>query len=65
MCRTAVNVCIELRLWSALYKTVFECFKRVGQVSPSCHMLTVSLTLTKLMFFIANTHYSIHKLIHM
>lgn len=39
MCLTAVHACIEMKLWSVLYKTVFECFKAVGLMQIYCGTL--------------------------
>lgn len=39
MCLTAVNACIEMKLWSVLYKTVFECFKAAGHMNVYCNTL--------------------------
>lgn len=39
MCCTAVSACVEMFLWSVLYKTVFECFKAAGHVNLYCNTL--------------------------
>merc|ERR1719188_1648159 len=38
-CATAVNACVEMKLWSVLYKTVFECFKAAGHMNIYCNTL--------------------------
>mmetsp|Transcript_23247 Transcript_23247/g.75160 ORF Transcript_23247/g.75160 Transcript_23247/m.75160 type:complete len:1662 (-) Transcript_23247:649-5634(-) len=39
MAGCAVSACIEMRLWSVLYKTVFECFKVAGHMNVYCSTL--------------------------
>eukprot|EP00927_Polykrikos_kofoidii_P069579 TRINITY_DN6510_c0_g1_i1.p1 TRINITY_DN6510_c0_g1~~TRINITY_DN6510_c0_g1_i1.p1 ORF type:complete len:1590 (-),score=304.28 TRINITY_DN6510_c0_g1_i1:110-4879(-) len=39
MCHTALGACVEMGLWSVLYKTVFECFKAAGHMSVYCNTL--------------------------
>eukprot|EP00931_Biecheleriopsis_adriatica_P060835 TRINITY_DN36548_c0_g1_i2.p1 TRINITY_DN36548_c0_g1~~TRINITY_DN36548_c0_g1_i2.p1 ORF type:complete len:1349 (-),score=326.86 TRINITY_DN36548_c0_g1_i2:814-4860(-) len=39
ICATAVNVCVEAKLWPVLYKTVFECFKATGHMNVYCNVL--------------------------
>jgi len=39
MCFTLVSACVEMNLWSVLYKTVFECFKATGHMNVYCNTL--------------------------
>lgn len=39
MCTTAVAACVAMKLWSVLYKTVFECFKASGHMNIYCSTL--------------------------
>jgi len=39
MCIRTVGVCVEMELWSVLYKTVFECFKAAGHMNVYCNTL--------------------------
>jgi len=39
ICGTAVTACVDMCLWSVLYKTVFECFKATGHVNVYCSVL--------------------------
>jgi hypothetical protein len=38
MCVMTVHACIEMKLWSVLYKTVFECFKAAGHMNVLQHL---------------------------
>lgn len=39
MCFMSVNACVEMGLWSVLYKTAFECFKAAGHMNIYCNTL--------------------------
>lgn len=39
MCFMTVSACVEMKLWSVLYKTVFECFKASGHMNVYCNTL--------------------------